>query len=169
MQMQGKISMDLSFCLSENGFSLDELVIKLADVFERRAFAELLRLILQLTQEVLMSRLFAGKGAVRCCENSHLRLNGRLWDAFAERPRRIQNELLARPLFFLRQKLCSFTTFHSSGLLTRQRLMSLKNSLSKLLAKPVIDVVWRSLFVTVKPQFRITPQTIWRWKRIATR
>jgi hypothetical protein len=47
MQMQGKISMDLSFCQSEQGFSLDELVLKLADVYERKAFAELLKLILQ--------------------------------------------------------------------------------------------------------------------------
>ena len=74
--MQGKISMDLSFCLSENGFSLDELIEKLADVFERKAFPELLRLILQLIQEVLMSRIFANKEAMHCCENSHLRLNG---------------------------------------------------------------------------------------------
>ena len=35
--MQGKISMDLSFCQSEEGFSLDELVSKLADVYERKA------------------------------------------------------------------------------------------------------------------------------------
>ena len=40
--MQGEISMDLSFCQSENGFFLDELVTKLADVYERKAFAELL-------------------------------------------------------------------------------------------------------------------------------
>lgn len=45
--MQGKISMDLSFCQSEQGFSWDELVLKLADVYERKAFAELLKLILQ--------------------------------------------------------------------------------------------------------------------------
>ncbi len=31
---------------SEQGFSLDKLVLKLADVYERKAFAELLKLIL---------------------------------------------------------------------------------------------------------------------------
>ncbi len=51
--MQGKISMDLSFCQSENGFSLDELIIKLADAYERKAFSELLKMILQLVQEIL--------------------------------------------------------------------------------------------------------------------
>ena len=39
--MRGKISMDLSFCQSETGFSLDELIVKLADVYERKAFPEL--------------------------------------------------------------------------------------------------------------------------------
>ena len=48
--MQGKISMDLSFCQSEEGFSLDELVSKLADVYERKAFSELLKMILRMVQ-----------------------------------------------------------------------------------------------------------------------
>lgn len=52
--MQGKISMDLSFCQSEEGFSLDELVSKLADVYERKAFSELLKMILQMVQEIQM-------------------------------------------------------------------------------------------------------------------
>lgn len=36
--------MDLSFYQSEKGFSLDELVVKLADVFECKAFSELLKM-----------------------------------------------------------------------------------------------------------------------------
>lgn len=50
--MQGKTSMDLSFCQSEEGFSLGELVSKLADVYERKAFSELLKMILQMVQEI---------------------------------------------------------------------------------------------------------------------
>lgn len=50
--MQGKISMDLSFCQSAKGFSLDELITRLADVYERKAFAELLKMILQMVQEI---------------------------------------------------------------------------------------------------------------------
>jgi len=75
-QMQGKISMDLSFCQSEEGFSLDELVTKLADVFERKAFSELLKLILQLVQEILMYRIFHDKCAMKCGEDGRLLLNG---------------------------------------------------------------------------------------------
>ena len=75
--MQGKISMDLSFCQSETGFSLDELVTKLADVYECKAFAELLKMILEMVQEILMYRIFQGKSdAMKCCASGHLRQNG---------------------------------------------------------------------------------------------
>lgn len=75
--MQGKITSDLSFCLAENGFSLDELVFKLKELFENKAFSELLRLILQLVQECLMQRMFSGKAlAVKCCNESNFTLNG---------------------------------------------------------------------------------------------
>ncbi len=75
--MQGKISMDLSFCQSENGFSLDELVTKLAEVYDRKAFAELLKMILQMVQELLMYRIFHGEtDALKCCDSGHLRQNG---------------------------------------------------------------------------------------------
>lgn len=74
--MQGKITSELSFCLSENGFSLDELVKKLSDLFERKAMIELIRLILLLVQEVLMHRLFKGKSSMECCQGGTLRLNG---------------------------------------------------------------------------------------------
>ena len=46
--------MDLSICQAGTGFSLDELVEKLADVFERKAFSELLKMILQLVQRRLV-------------------------------------------------------------------------------------------------------------------
>jgi len=74
--MQGKISMELWFCQSEDGFSLDELVIKLSEIFEKKAFSELLKLILQLVQEVLISRIMQRKGFMNCCSEGHLRLNG---------------------------------------------------------------------------------------------
>ena len=37
--MRNKITMEMSICQAENGFSLDELVKKLADAFENKAFA----------------------------------------------------------------------------------------------------------------------------------
>ena len=37
--MQGKINLDLSFRLADNGFSLDELVMKLGELFENKGYA----------------------------------------------------------------------------------------------------------------------------------
>jgi hypothetical protein len=52
--MHGNITSDLSFCLAEEGFSLDELVLKLSELYELKALSEIVRLILQLVQEVLL-------------------------------------------------------------------------------------------------------------------
>ena len=51
--MYNEITMEMSICQAENGFSLDESVKKLADAFENKASAEILKMNLQLTQEVL--------------------------------------------------------------------------------------------------------------------
>ncbi len=57
----------MSLCQTENGFSLDELVKKFADAFENKAFAEILKMNLQLTQEVLMHRIFNNLNSQQCC------------------------------------------------------------------------------------------------------
>ena len=75
--MQGKCNLDLSFCLSDNGFSLDELVFKLGDLFEKKAFNEILRLILMLVQETLLSRIHEKKShPFSCCGKSDFKRNG---------------------------------------------------------------------------------------------
>lgn len=75
--MQGKCNLDLSFCLADNGFSLDELVFRLGELFEKKAFNELLRLILMLVQEVLIYRMFSGKKLpFECCGKQDFKLNG---------------------------------------------------------------------------------------------
>ena len=112
--MQGKISMDLSFCQSETGFSLDELVTKLADVYERKAFAELLKMILQMVQEILIQRLLHGRlDTLKCCDRGHFRLNG----TFERRIRTSLGEftVLASELFRVRSNLFAIATVHSPG------------------------------------------------------
>ena len=75
--MQGKCNLDLLFCLGENGFSLDELVFKLGELFEKKAFSELLEIILKLTQEVLVNRILSKKDCpFSCCGESNFKLNG---------------------------------------------------------------------------------------------
>ena len=74
--MRSKITMEMSICQAENGFSLDELVKKFADAFENKAFADILKMNLQLTQEVLMHQIFNGKSNQQCCSDGHLTMNG---------------------------------------------------------------------------------------------
>ena len=52
--MHNKITMKMSIYQAENGFSLDELVKKVADSYENKAFSDILKMNLQLTQEVLL-------------------------------------------------------------------------------------------------------------------
>ena len=66
----------MSICQAENGFSLDELVKKLAKAFENKAFSDILKMNLQLTQEVLMHRIFNNSSSQKCCPDGHLTLNG---------------------------------------------------------------------------------------------
>ena len=75
--MRNKITMEMSICQAENGFSLDELVKKVADSYENKAFADILKMNLQLTQEVLMFRIFNDKSNMQCCSDGHLTQNGR--------------------------------------------------------------------------------------------
>ena len=46
--MHDKITMEMSICQAENGFSLDELVKKFTDAFENKAFSDILKMNLQL-------------------------------------------------------------------------------------------------------------------------
>ena len=68
--MRNKITMEMSICQAENGFSLDELVKKLSDAFENKAFAEILKMNLQLTQEVLLYRIFNNSSSQKCCPDN---------------------------------------------------------------------------------------------------
>ena len=71
-----KVSMDLEFCLSEQQFSLDILVIKLSELFHSRAFCQILRLVLMLVEEVLILRLLKGRGEGCPCGGGRWTLNG---------------------------------------------------------------------------------------------
>ena len=70
--MQQTIQMDVVSCLSEEGFSLDELVIEVRELFEREGMAGLIGLILRLVDEVICRRRVRGDGPWRsrlCCEH----------------------------------------------------------------------------------------------------
>ena len=74
--MRNKITMEMSICQAEIGFALDELVKKFTDSFENKAFADILKMNLQLTQEVLIYRIFNDHDSQQCFPDGHLMLNG---------------------------------------------------------------------------------------------
>lgn len=72
--MQHHITSSLLVCLSENGFSLDELVIRLKALFEEKAYGEILRQILMLVEELLKVRVMQGQETPVACECGCARL-----------------------------------------------------------------------------------------------
>ena len=49
--MRNEITMEMSICQAENGFSLVELVKKVTDAFENKAFSGILKMNLQLASK----------------------------------------------------------------------------------------------------------------------
>jgi hypothetical protein len=49
---------------------------KVADSYGKKAFADILKMNLQLTQAVLMYRIFNNKSNLQCCSDGYLTLNG---------------------------------------------------------------------------------------------
>jgi len=74
--MRGKITSDLSFCLADDGFSLDELVLKASELYRAKALNEFVKLMLMAAREVLSGRLMRGEHlALSCCGGHDFVLN----------------------------------------------------------------------------------------------
>lgn len=136
--MQCKLSMDLEFFISEEKFSLDFFVVKLAELYEKKAFAQIIRLVLMLVQEVLVLRLIRGKGEKCSCGSGHWQLNG-------DFKRRIRTRLGAVELSFKRiQCSCCRTTFAPmQKLLKLGRYQTKTNELEKLVVENVSTLSYR--------------------------
>ncbi|MFH1731149.1 MAG: hypothetical protein ABIF82_05815 [Planctomycetota bacterium] len=55
--MQKTLSLELAACLSDKGFSLDELVVRVKNLFEQEGMAGIVALLLSLFDEELALRL----------------------------------------------------------------------------------------------------------------
>jgi len=159
--MQGKISMDLSFCQAETGFSLDELVEKLADLFARKAFPELLKMVLQLVQEVLLYRIFNGKpNAPKCCAEGHLNLNG-------GQDRRIRTSLgeFKMPFMRVRCSHCGKTFVPLAKFIGLERYQTKSNELEKLVIEAACETNYRRAVSELARDGKIVlpHQTVHNW------
>ena len=75
--MQHEITTSLWCSLSENGFSLDELVLKLKNLFDSEGFSGLLELLLSLTEEKLLMSSLDNSNPRWCdCKSADYILNG---------------------------------------------------------------------------------------------
>ena len=69
--MQDTLYIELLASMSENGFSLDELVVRVKELFETKAMAEVVRLLLMLVDEYICWNLEQGRrgwNPAPCCE-----------------------------------------------------------------------------------------------------
>jgi hypothetical protein len=87
--MQHTVNASLLVCLSEKGFSLDELVWRLRELFEQKAHGEILRTILLLVEETLKLKVMQkAEVPITCaCGHAGFALNGR------QKTRRIRTSL----------------------------------------------------------------------------
>ncbi|HDL85446.1 MAG TPA: hypothetical protein ENH11_03835, partial [Candidatus Acetothermia bacterium] len=78
--MQNRLYMELVGSLSEEGFSLDELVVKVKDLFETEGMAGIVGLLLSLFDEHLCAGLVCGEAVWQpepCCETPRYELHKR--------------------------------------------------------------------------------------------
>ena len=80
--MHNKIITEISICQAENGFSLDELVKKVADSYKKKALSDVLKMNLRLTQQFFMYRIFDGRSNHQYSPDGYLTQNG----SFYRRP-----------------------------------------------------------------------------------
>lgn len=133
-----KVSMDLEFCLSEQQFSLDILVIKLSELFQSKAFCQILRLVLMLVEEILVLRLLKGRGEACPCGGGRWTLNGSF-------TRRLRTSLGAVVLPFRRVKCssCGKTLVPLQRLLRLGRYQTRTNELERLVVDAVSETSYR--------------------------
>ena len=136
--MHNKITVEMSICQAETGFSLDELVKKLADAFENKVFSDILKMNLQLTQEVLMYRIFNGKSNLQCCPDGHLTLNGSF-------DRRIRTRLGEFKMVFWRVRCskCGKTFAPLAKFIGLERYQTKSNELEKLVVEAASGTNYR--------------------------
>ena len=143
--MHNKIITEMSICQAENGFSLDELVKKQADAFENKAFADILKMNLQLTQEVLMYRIFNNSSSQKCCPDGHLTLNGSF-------ERRIRTSLGEFKMNFLRVRYfeCGKTFAPLAKFIGLERYQIKTNELEKLVIEASSGINYRWIIKDVE-------------------
>ena len=130
--------MNLLVCNSEDNFPIDKLVMKVADAFEHKAIAELLKLILGLIQEVLLNKIFSGRTPCCECGDGKLVLNG-------GRNRKIRTSLGEFTMRVIRMKCCRCGATHAPllKLIKFRHHQTKTNELEKLVVETISETSYR--------------------------
>ena len=160
--MQDQLYMKVLFCLSENGFSLDELVIKVKELFAREGMAGLIRFILKLLDESLSVKLRQGNIKLPCCCKEDP-----CYDFHDYRKRRFRTSVGVVHIEWrrFRCRKCNKTVIPLKEYLGISKYQSKTSELEKIIAEVVSDQSYRrtSSHLNIIGEIPVPRSTAHRW------
>ncbi len=158
--MQNIITLDILSAVSENGFSLDELVLATKTLFEQEGMAGVIGLILRLVDEKLCMDLVSGKGSLCSC-------GSRRYAYLDQRPRRFRTSAGTVRISWRRLECtgCGATTIPLRDFLGIEPYQSKTAELEKVVAEVVSEQSYRrsSSHLEIIGQIPVPKSTAHRW------
>ena len=158
--MQYNLNASLWCSLSEQGFSCDELVYKLKELFESKGFPGIIELILSLTQETLIVDTLEGKRTWCDCSAPDYKMNGSY-------PRKLKTSLGQINMCWRRVKCkcCSAEQIPLKTFLGIKKHQYKSNELEHLVIDAAVKDSYRRSVETVGAQgfVRVSHSTAHRW------
>lgn len=162
--MQHTLYLEIVSCLAEDGFSLDELVLRTKELFEQEGMPGFVGLLLMLFDEQLARGLVGGRAVpgVPLCGCGH-----RCWEVCAVEPRRIRTSIGTVQFQWrrLRCTACGKSVIPLREVLQLQRYQSKTAELERIVAEIVSEQSYRrtSAHLHTAAMVRVPPMTAQRW------
>lgn len=161
--MQSTLSLGLVACLSEKGFSLDELVVRVKELFEKDGMAGVVALVLGLVEEELVMRMMRSSAGWRpepCCR----RVKYELWN---RSPRRVRTSVGEVRVAWRRLRCvhCKKSVVPLREFLGLERYKSKTAELERMVAEVVSDQSYRrtSRHLELIGEIPVPKSTAHRW------
>ena len=161
--MQNIIALEIASAVSEKGFSLDELVIRTKELFEKEGMAGFIGLVLSLLDEMICMRIIKGKGGQKptvCCPGSRYELCRREKRRFRTSAGTVQ--IAWRRIRCVR---CGKSFVPLSGFLGLERCQSKTAELERMVAEVVSEQSYRrtSRHLDLIGEIPVPKSTAHRW------
>lgn len=162
--MQSTLYLEIASCLADDGFSLDELVMRTKALFEQEGMPGFVGLLLMLFDEQLSRRLLAGAvvpGVPRCaCREQR-------WELCAVEPRRLRTSIGTVQFQWrrLRCPACGRSVIPLRAVLQLDRYQSKTAELERIVAEIVSEQSYRRTSDHLKAAalLEVPPMTAQRW------